>query len=72
MGKYGRFSFSENEKTLKLQNITELELGLFIKTIKGKLLDMSSDLSDKDSDLLNIRDEMLAEINKLSYLLTLE
>ena len=72
MGKYGRFSFSENEKTLKLQNITELELSLFIKTIKGKLLDMNSDLTDKDSDLLNIRDEMLGEINKLSYLLTLE
>jgi hypothetical protein len=25
-----------------------------------------------DSDLLNIRDEMLAEINKLKYLLTLK
>jgi DNA-binding ferritin-like protein len=72
MGKYGRFSLSENEKTLNLQNISDLELGLFIKTIKGKLLEMNSDLTDKDSDLLNIRDEMLGEINKLSYLLTLE
>jgi DNA-binding ferritin-like protein len=72
MGKYGRFSLSENEKTIKLQNISDLELSLFIKTIKGKLVGMSSDLTDKDSDLLNIRDEMLAEINKLSYLLTLE
>lgn len=72
MGKYGRFSLSENEKTIKLQNISDLELSLFIKTIKGKLVGMSSDLTDKDSDLLNIRDEMLGEINKLSYLLTLE
>ena len=72
MGKYGRFSLSENEKTIKLQNISDLELSLFIKTIKGKLIGMSSDLTDKDSDLLNIRDEMLGEINKLSYLLTLE
>ncbi len=72
MGKYGRFSLSENEKTIKLQNISDLELSLFIKTIKGKLVGLSSDLTDKDSDLLNIRDEMLGEINKLSYLLTLE
>lgn len=72
MGKYGRFSLSENEKTIKLQNISDLELSLFIKTIKGKLVGMNSDLTDKDSDLLNIRDEMLGEINKLSYLLTLE
>jgi hypothetical protein len=34
---------------------------------------MSSELSsDNDTDLLNIRDEMLAKINKLAYLLTLE
>jgi hypothetical protein len=29
-------------------------------------------LDPSDTDLLNIRDEMLGELNKLSYLLTLE
>jgi hypothetical protein len=29
-------------------------------------------LEESDTDLLNIRDEMLAELNKLKYLLTLE
>lgn len=29
-------------------------------------------LDDKDTDLLNIRDEMLAVINKLKYLMTLK
>ncbi len=73
MGKYGRFSLSDSEKTLNLKNITELELGLFLKTMKGKLIEMTSQLSsDKDTDLLNLRDEMLGLVNKLSYLLTLE
>ena len=73
MGKYGRSSLSDSEKTLNLKNITELELGLFLKTIKGKLIEMTSQLSsDKDTDLLNLRDEMLGLTNKLTYLLTLE
>ena len=41
--------------------------------MKGKLIEMTSQLSsDKDTDLLNLRDEMLGLVNKLSYLLTLE
>jgi hypothetical protein len=28
--------------------------------------------SEKDTDLLNIRDEMMATLNQLNYLLTLE
>lgn len=73
MGKYGRFSLSENEKTIKLDNLTELDLTAFLKTVKSELIGMSNDLSkDKDTDLLNLRDEMLGLFNKLSYLLTLE
>ena len=44
-----------------------------MKTVKSELIGMSNDLSkDKDTDLLNLRDEMLGLFNKLSYLLTLE
>jgi len=36
------------------------------------ILELCKELDDKvDSDLLNLRDEMLGELNKLSYLLTL-
>lgn len=73
MGKYGRFSLSENEKNISLDNLSELELTSFLKNVKSELIGMSNDLSkDKDTDLLNLRDEMLGLINKLSYLLTLE
>jgi hypothetical protein len=41
-----------------------------IVTVRKALVQMELDSSD--TDLLNIRDEMLAEVNKLSYLLTLE
>jgi DNA-binding ferritin-like protein len=73
MGKYGRFSLSENEKKVSLENLTELDLTAFLKTVKAELIGMTSDLSqEKDTDLLNLRDEMLGLVNKLSYLLTLE
>lgn len=73
MGKYGRFSLSENEKSISIDNLSELELTAFLKNVKSELIGMSNDLSkDKDTDLLNLRDEMLGLINKLSYLLTLE
>jgi len=73
MGKYGRFSLSENEKKISIDNLTELDLTAFMKTVKSELIGMSNDLSkDKDTDLLNLRDEMLGLFNKLSYLLTLE
>jgi hypothetical protein len=41
-----------------------------IKTVRDSLVQM--ELDEVDTDLLNIRDEMLGEVNKLSYLLTLE
>lgn len=73
MGKYGRFSLNGEEKTLNLQNITELDLTSFLKELKTNLIGLTKELSpEKDTDLLNIRDEILGDVNKLSYLLTLE
>ncbi len=73
MGKYGRFSLSDNEKKISLENLSELDLTAFLKSAKGELIGMSRDLSqDKDTDLLNLKDEILGLLNKLSYLLTLE
>jgi hypothetical protein len=43
-----------------------------ISTVRDALVQMSEQLDSSDTDLLNIRDEILGELNKLSYLLTLE
>jgi hypothetical protein len=72
MGKYGRFEFSGEQKSIEIQNLDELDLNSFIKIVKDTLLDFDNALEEKDQDLINIRDEMLFEVNKLMYLLTLE
>ena len=72
IGKYGRFILNNEEKILKLENISELNLKTFIKIFRENLIGMGNDLNERDTDLLNIRDEMLGEINQLAYLLTLE
>ena len=72
MGKYGRFELSEENKSLKIENLSELNLNSFIKIVKTTLESFNDSLEEKDTDLINIRDEMLAEVNKLLYLLTLE
>jgi hypothetical protein len=70
MGKYGRFTLDEETKTIQLNNLSELDMKGLIKTVRDSLVQM--ELDEVDTDLLNIRDEMLGEVNKLSYLLTLE
>lgn len=70
MGKHGRFKLIDDEKTLPMFNIYELNLNGLIKIINKTFLIMKDELDETDSDLLNIIDEMIAETNKLSYLLT--
>lgn len=70
MGKYGRFILEDENKTIQLNNLSELDMKGLIVTVRKALVQMELDSSD--TDLLNIRDEMLGEVNKLSYLLTLE
>ena len=72
MGKYGRFKLSTDNKSLKLQNTSELNVVTYVKGLITKLIDFNKDLGEKDSDLLNIRDEILGDLNQLLYLLTLE
>lgn len=72
MGKYGRFVLSEGEKTLELHNLSDLDIKSFVSTLREAIIQIGADLDDSDTDLANIRDEMLAELNKLVYLLTLE
>jgi DNA-binding ferritin-like protein len=73
MGKQGRFTLDETNKTISLLNLQEVTIVDYLQTIKTRLISLSTELSpEKDTDLLNLRDEMLGSINKLAYLLTLE
>lgn len=68
MGKYGRFSIPQI--TLKnLEGEEQIE-GLLNSFIKG--LETFSGMFENDPDLLNLRDEILADAHKLKYLITLQ
>jgi hypothetical protein len=69
MGKYGRVPAVQ----FKVYNRNEKDITAFIDETVMYLLSLSNELNPQtDTDLLNIRDEMLAEFNKLRYLITLK
>ncbi len=72
MGKYGRFVLNDETKTIQMVNLSEIDIKNFINVVRENLIKFTDDLDKTDTNLLNIRDEMLGLINKLSYLLTLE
>lgn len=70
MGKYGRFMI--NNGSIELADLNDETVKVFLNSTTNFLVSMSTQLDPKnDTDLLNIRDEMLATVNKLKYLLTL-
>ena len=72
MGKYGRPSF-ESEFAVMFQDISSLSIQKFTDGVTEFLVSMSDKLDGRyDTDLLNLRDEMLGLINKSKYLLTLK
>lgn len=69
MGKYGRIKIAAPIQLENLDQQAEQKLESYVEF----LLSLSESLDiTADSDLLNIRDEMLALMNKLKYLLTLK
>lgn len=71
MGKHGRPDFSGGYR-ISGQDISTLNIDEFIDKVCDFLIDFSESYdSKKDSDILNIRDEILGDFNKLKYLLTL-
>ena len=69
MGKYGRVP----ALPMKVYNRNEKDCMTFIDETIAYLLMLSNALNPQaDTDLLNIRDEMVSEFNKLKYLLTLK
>ena len=72
MGKYGRPEFTESF-SIMFQDLESMSLQHFIDAICEFLLSLTDQLDSRvDTDLLNLKDEILAKINKLAYLLTLE
>lgn len=72
MGKHGRPEF-DSEFMISFQDIKSLSIQDFLDGITEFLVSFTEIYDTKyDTDLLNIRDEMLFEINKLKYLLTLK
>ena len=70
-GKYGRVKV--DGESIQLSNLNEIKLGEFLESICSYLICLKDYLDElRDTDLLNLKDEMLAAINKLKYLLTLK
>jgi DNA-binding ferritin-like protein len=72
MGKYGRPKVTAATRNVSIQNMTEKTATRFIGTciqyLQGPLVKR---LKPTDTDLVNLRDEMMGELNKLLYLFIL-
>ena len=72
IGKYGRPRVTGANASLTLQNLTEAGASRLIKAGIKYLQALSKSLrGGVDSDLLNLRDEMVGDLNQLQYLFTL-
>jgi hypothetical protein len=73
IGKYGRPKVSGKNAVITLQNLNEPGatrlVNSAIKYLQGPL---SKSLRPIDTDLINVKDEMLADLNQLLYLFTLK
>jgi hypothetical protein len=73
IGKYGRQKLSASQATLKLHNLTDAGATNLCKSAAIYLQkQLVKGLTAADSDLINIRDEMLGEMHQLLYLFTLK
>jgi hypothetical protein len=71
MAKHGRPDFG-GEFTIPLFDYKSVNIDQYINSMIEFLISLDNVYSETlDSDILNIRDEMLAEANRLKYLLTL-
>jgi hypothetical protein len=72
IGKYGRPKFSGKTSSIKLINYNDKDAPQFIKeAIHWLSYKLPKQLKKEDTDLLNIRDTILADLNQVSYLFTL-
>lgn len=72
-GKYGRSKLSNKYASVILKNMSDKEATIFVKSCITYLIeDVTASLdAKKDTDLLNLRDELIGHLNQLLYLFTL-
>ncbi len=72
ISKYGRPSFSGKTSTIKLNNYKDDEMTKFINDAVSWLQnDLPLKLKRTDTELLNIRDTLVTDLNQALYLFTL-
>lgn len=72
MGKYGRPSVSERSAKVALKTLNDKSVVEYLRQRHRVLLeDLSKSIKQEDTDLLNIRDEVLAKLSQTLYLFTL-
>ena len=72
MGKYGKIR-SQEQMNISIKNIDEVNPNQFIESIiKFLTVDLQSFLKEEDTNLLNIKDSIVSELQKLKYLLQLK
>ena len=72
MGKYGRFVLTNETNTIQLVNMSDINIKGLVHTTREALVQMTKQLDPTDTNLLNLRDEILGKLNKYSYLFTME
>jgi len=73
MGKYGRPKLTGTEGVLKIQNLTDTGAMSYCKSAVTHLQNqLVKGLKADDSDLINLRDEMLAAVHQLLFLFSLQ
>lgn len=73
MGKYGRPHFTSKNSTIELFDAKDQKAHVVIEEcIKWLMTDLPKRLKKTDTDLLNIRDEIVGDLNKSRYLFTLK
>lgn len=70
MGKYGRVDYSGVSYTF--ENMTDAGVNTYIDRCIESSNKVQSAFDKTDTDLMNLRDEILASLNKTKYLLTLK
>jgi DNA-binding ferritin-like protein len=73
MGKYGRPNFKGKTASIKIHNFDDTDGPQYLQSAVNWLTTkLPKHLKNTDTDLLNIRDEIIADLNQARYLFTLE
>jgi hypothetical protein len=71
IGKYGRPKITDSTSTIQLRNFHEKQAPALLKeAIHWMTHDLPKQLKPSDTDLLNIRDTIVADLNQVLYLFT--